>query len=130
MGPGSRVAEAWHRRDPEAIDLLLAACDVASVRIPSFGVDPQLLPELAADALHRMRSRLDGKRDSAIADGLLAVGLYFHALLGWEGTDDFGEIDEFVQAALAALRPVQRETRSLSVQAASQMLGSVTYQCQ
>jgi hypothetical protein len=124
-----RLGAAWLRRDSDALDHLFAYCTLSSVAMPALGVPPAAVLGLAHEALAAMRTQLDGDHDAAIADGVLAVGLYFHALLGWELTDDFEEISQFVDGALAALSPLAAESTFRSVVAARQMLESVPYQC-
>jgi hypothetical protein len=128
-GSRSRLAAAWLRRDSDTLDHLFACCDMTSVVIPTITASPDDVSDGAVGARDNLRVQLERRGGTGSADGVLAVGLYFNALLGWEATDDFEEIDRFVDASLSALAPLADDSPFRSVGAAYQMLRSIPYQC-
>ena len=122
----ARLRAAWLRRDIDALSHLFAYCDMPSVALPTLNgkIDIGRSARAAFDA---MRKELDA--DHGRAEGVLATGLYFHALLGWEGTDDFDEIHEFVEATSEVIEELAAGSRFRSVRAAHQMLESIPLQC-
>jgi hypothetical protein len=122
-----RLRAAWLRRDADALSHLFSYCKVPSVALPTLDGKSDDLDSAARRALHTMGEHLED--DHEVAEAVLAVGLYFHALLGWEGTDDFDEISEFVSAAAESIETLASTSSFRSVRAARQMLESIPYQC-
>jgi hypothetical protein len=124
---GAHLRAAWLRRDIDALHHLYAYCEISSITLPMLGDRADDVHDVAQNAVQLMRAELEA--DKEIAEGVLAAGLYYNALLGWENTDDFDEINGFVTAASSALERIGAGSSLHSVSAARQMLESIPFQC-